>query len=74
MKNETCLICQSKFNATELFGYDIVRPSIQKLIIQENNNWSEESKICNSCLDDYRIKHLHQLLEQEHGELSELGH
>ncbi|MBY0383687.1 DUF1003 domain-containing protein [bacterium] len=72
MKKETCSICQNRFNEAELFGSEIVRTSIQKLIARENKDWSENSKICNSCLDNYRINHLHLLLEQERGELSEL--
>jgi uncharacterized membrane protein len=72
MKNSTCQICNCSFPDNEVVGTDVLRLALQELIKKEFPLWSAESRICTSCLEQYRMKQLQHILEEEKGELTSL--
>ncbi len=58
-----CLICNKEMEEKELTQGYKVRPSVAKLIKSEHNEWNDDSYICKNDLNDYRARHLMQLLK-----------
>ena len=74
MKKNTheCAICHKSFAMQDLVSADLIRKAIFITIQKDYPNWTQESFICHNDLDIYRNKYVHQILESEKGELSNL--
>jgi len=60
------------FSNHELFTSDQLRPSVTNVVLRQHPDWSDDSVICETCLDHCRVQHLQELIEEERGELSAL--
>lgn len=67
-----CKVCGSLFSSQEIIIGHAVRNEIQKLIKIDIPDWADTDAICKQDLDNYRFKELHQVLEEEKGELEKL--
>ena len=72
MIENLCGSCKGSFSELDLLGAEAVRPSIHKLLTRDFVGWNAQSKICGNCLEEYRVRQIQELLEEEHGELSAL--
>ena len=74
MKKNTqeCVICHKSFAMRDLVSAHLIREPIFMAILKDYPNWTQESFICYNDLDIYRNKYVHQILESEKGELSNL--
>ena len=74
MKKNTqeCVICHKSFAMQDLVSADLIRKAIFITIQKDYPKWTQESFICHNDLDIYRNKYVHQILESEKGELSNL--
>lgn len=71
-KKYNCIVCRQNFSKKEVVPAALVREPIAALIRKEHPNWSESCSICRDDLSAYRTKYVHDLLESDKGELSEL--
>jgi uncharacterized membrane protein len=72
--NQACAVCKEDFSARDLVPGAAVRASVAQEIKREYVDWSAESVICRPCLNKYRARYVHSLLESEKGELTSLEH
>jgi len=71
-KKYKCIVCNKDFSQKDVVPAALVREPIAALIHKEHPNWSESCSICRDDLSAYRTKYVHDLLESDKGELSEL--
>ena len=71
-KKYKCIVCNKSFSQKNVVPAALVREPIATLIREEHPNWSESCSICHDDLSAYRTKYVHDLLESDKGELSEL--
>jgi uncharacterized membrane protein len=69
-----CQICHKQKQTNQLLPAELVRSSIQELILQSHPEWSLSGFICLEDLNRFRSLHLQSLLESEKGELTHLEH
>jgi len=67
-----CQICGRPDSKAELVMAGLVRPVVADLIKKSFAEWDIEGFICLDDLNHYRNRYVHNLIEQEKGELSEL--
>ena len=67
-----CAVCGKSFAARGVVRGGVVREAVSELIAREHPGWSHDSFICRADLARYRGQYVHQLLESEKGELTEL--
>jgi len=67
-----CQICNQLKKSNELMPAELVHPSIVESIVKELPVWSPSGYICISDLNQFRIKHVEDLLQTEKGKLSKL--
>ena len=71
-KRLVCSISGREFRKRDLIRIDDLRPSLADLIRQDHPDLSTEALISRSELARYRMLYVEALLQQEHGEFSEL--
>lgn len=69
-----CAVCGGKFPPTDLVNARVLRGPVVELIRAEHPGWSDEDYVCQRDLARIRSRYVHQLLESERGELSNLEH
>lgn len=67
-----CIVCKKTFTMRNLISANLVREPIYTYIQKDYPNWSQESYICRADLSVYRNNYVHQILESEKGELTDL--
>lgn len=67
-----CEVCGQEYPLRILAPAELVRPPVAELIRATVPTWSEQSRICLSDLNRFRVAYVQQALEQERGELSQL--
>ena len=67
-----CQICRKEMNRDEVLPAEMVRPSVSATIRKSHPDWSPSSYICLPDLNDFRNRHVQEVLEDEKGEFSEL--
>ena len=67
-----CDICGKDFKPRDIVVGALVRDSVADIIRKDHPNWSNEDYICREDLSAYRKNYVHNLLEAEKGELTEL--
>ncbi len=67
-----CQICGSADHQQELVAAALVRPSIVAEIRLTRPDWDEDGYICRKDLNEFRGRHIHNMLSEEKGELSDL--
>jgi uncharacterized membrane protein len=71
-RQHNCDVCGKPFSARELIPSAAVRDVVAREILREHASWTADSTICRPCLNTFRSKYVHSLLESERGELSSL--
>ncbi len=72
LQNRQCPICNQAFPLRDLIHGASARESVVQEIKREHADWSIDSVICRTCLNKYRARYVHSLLESEKGELTSL--
>jgi uncharacterized membrane protein len=67
-----CQICGKQMSPREVLPAELVRDSISETIQKSHPDWSPSSFICMADLNEFRNKHVQEVLEDEKGEISEL--
>ncbi len=67
-----CCVCGLEKSKRELVSLDLLRPSLSESILEANPDATLESFICRTDLAVYRTHYVRNLLQAEHGELTEL--
>lgn len=67
-----CCVCGSRFPLRNLVPGGAVRDIIAEAIRRDHPDWSANSYICRADLTQYRTNYVHNLLQSERGELTEL--
>jgi uncharacterized membrane protein len=67
-----CAVCGKHRPASEMVPAALVRPAVAALIRRDHPDWSAQDAICLADLHRYRLAHLAEVLEAEHGDLSAL--
>jgi len=70
--HRACAICGRTFPASGLVPGTAVRDVVAKEIVRDHPDWSPESFICRSDLNQFRARYVHSLLESERGEITSL--
>jgi uncharacterized membrane protein len=65
-----CAICGKEARLPVLFG--AVRPAIASMVAVDHPNLTPDDIVCAHHVSDYRNRYVAELLEREHGELTEL--
>jgi len=68
----TCQICGSSGTHGDLVAAALVRPSIIAEIRLVKPDWDENGFICHKDLNEFRSRHIHNMLTEDKGELSDL--
>jgi uncharacterized membrane protein len=73
-KQETvvCNICGKQKSQAEVIPADLVRDAVAQTIRKSIPGWTSEGYICHTDLNSFRSKYIHDLLESEKGELTDL--
>ncbi len=71
-ENVVCRICGKQKSRAEVVRADFVRDAVAQTIRKSVPDWSPEGYICHADLNTFRSKYVHELLEFEKGELTEL--
>jgi uncharacterized membrane protein len=71
-KTALCPICGKTYPLRDLVPARLVRAPVAEVIRREHPDWSEGALICLHDLNQYRSHYVHDVLEQEKGELTEL--
>ena len=71
-KDRTCPICKQTRRAAAFLPHEMVRQSIVTLIQKDHPDWTADQMICLACLEEYRTKHVRQMLAEQTGELTAL--
>ncbi|WP_175577313.1 DUF1003 domain-containing protein [Rhizobium oryziradicis] len=69
---QVCCICHKPFGLRHLRSVDHLRPSIIKMLEEQEGALPDHAMICEGDLSKLRRKHVEQLLQDERGELSAL--
>ena len=67
-----CRICGQEKRRAEVIRAESVRDAIAQTILKSVPDWSPEGYICKFDLNAFRSKYVHELLESEKGELTDL--
>jgi uncharacterized membrane protein len=67
-----CDICGRASPLREVVSAQMVRSPVAEIIRREHPDWSEDGYICLQDLNHYRSHYVHEVLEKEKGELTEL--
>ncbi|MFI5390257.1 MAG: DUF1003 domain-containing protein [Bacteriovoracales bacterium] len=71
-KKITCAICKNYKNFNEIMSGTMLSQNTSDFITTQNPEWTDESFICHSCLNNLRALQVEQLIEEEKGKLSRL--
>ena len=71
-KTALCPICGKTYPLRDLVPARLVRPPVAEIIRREHPDWPEGGHVCLHDLNRYRSVYVHDVLEKEKGELTEL--
>jgi len=71
-RKRVCQICGTSDPRRDLVAAALIRPSIIDEIRRTKPDWDDNGYICRKDLNEFRARHIHNILSQEKGELSDL--
>ena len=69
-----CPVCHKQHDPSQLIPGEVLRGPVVDTIAKHHPGWTREQSICRECLDIARAEYVHDALEEERGELSDLEH
>lgn len=69
-----CPVCGLQREPRDLVPGRLVRPILAQRIKAEHPSWTAEDVVCAADLRRYQLAYLEEVLEEEHGQLSDLDH
>lgn len=67
-----CSVCSKFVSKHKITGVEVLREPIQILVAKDVPTWNHESRICDRCLNKYRVQYVEQLMHTEKGDLTNL--